>query len=131
MIAGLGTRVHLFVRPEYRERFTALFRDVLGCDARELDFGMSHPILLVSFGDDTAFSVEFSDAAPQEPAIVEDAHVFRGAWIEFRTDDVAGVQQKLRDAGVPSFSHPPSPHTYFSAPGAQVFRIIELNYRGP
>ena len=52
-----GARVHLFVRPEARERFTLLFRDVLGCDAVELDFGLAHPVLLVSFGDGSRFSV--------------------------------------------------------------------------
>jgi hypothetical protein len=40
MIEGLGARVHLFVRPAFRERFIALFRDALQCDVRELDFGM-------------------------------------------------------------------------------------------
>lgn len=65
MITGLGARVHLFVRPEQRERFTVLFRDVLRCEVRELDFGLPNPILLVSFGDGSAFSVEFSDDAPK------------------------------------------------------------------
>jgi hypothetical protein len=131
MIAGLGARVHLFVRPEYRDRFSALFRDALACDVRELDFGMSYPIVLVSFGDGSAFSVEFSDLASAEPPTLDDAHVSRGAWIEFRTDDVARVHRTLAAADVGSFSHPASPHTYFSAPGGQVFRVLDLAYRGP
>jgi hypothetical protein len=133
MITGLGARVHLFVRPEYRVRFTSVFRDVLACDVRELDFGLHHPILLVSFGDGSAFSVEFTDDAPEDsPEVSLDyAHALRGAWLEFRTYDRPAVQQKLRDAGVRSFSHPASPHTYFSAPGGQVFRILDFAYQGP
>jgi len=46
-IVGLGARVHVFVRPEDRTSFTALFRDVLGCGVTERDFGMAHPILFV------------------------------------------------------------------------------------
>ncbi len=133
MIAGLGARVHLFLRPEYRTRFTQLFREVLACDVRELDFGLPQPVLLVSFGDGSAFSVEFSENASAEPPsrTLDYADAFRGAWIEFRTDDVSGVHETLREAGVPSFSHPGSPHTYFSAPGGQVFRLLDLAYTGP
>ena len=131
MIAALGARVHLYVRPAHRKSFTALFRDVLGCDVRELDFGFTHPILLVSFPGHSAFSVEFSDQAVAEPTVVDDEHAFRGAWIEFRADDVAAVHGRLREAGVRSFSHPGSPHAYFMAPGGQVFRVIALDYEGP
>ncbi|HJP89795.1 MAG TPA: hypothetical protein VJ850_12240, partial [Candidatus Limnocylindrales bacterium] len=60
-LASLGARVHLFVKPEAREAFTSLFRDVLGCRVVERDFGLEHPILLVPFDDGSAFSVEFTD----------------------------------------------------------------------
>lgn len=132
MIAALGARVHLFARPEFREPFTALFRDVLECDVRELDFRLPHPILLVAFPDGSAFSVEFSDLAP-EPAThnLNDDNAFRGAWIEFRTGDLAAAHDSLDRAGIPSFAHPGSPHRYFAAPGGQVFRLLDLDYRGP
>jgi hypothetical protein len=122
----------LFVRPEFRERFTALFRDVLECDVRELDFGLPHPIVLVAFADGSAFSVEFSDLAFQAAAeSPDDNNAFRGAWIEFRTADLPGVHERLDRAGIPSFRHPGSPHRYFAAPGGQVFRVLDLEYRGP
>ncbi|HEX6506016.1 MAG TPA: hypothetical protein VF221_00135 [Chloroflexota bacterium] len=132
-ITALGARVHLFVRPENRERFTSLFRDVLGCDVAERDFGLPYPILLVSFSDGSRFSVEFSDLAPEDNTedMVDDTSAFRGAWIEFRTTDVAGYQQKLREAGIPEFRHPGSNHIYFSAPGGQVFRLLDVSYVGP
>jgi hypothetical protein len=132
-VTGLGARVHLFVRPEARERFISLFRDVLGCDVAEPDFGLAYPILLVSFPDGSRFTVEFSDLAPKEKDgdSVDDTSAFRGAWIEFRTTDVSGYQQKLREVGIPEFRHPGSKHVYFSAPGGQVFRLIDVSYVGP
>ena len=130
MISGLGARVHLFVRPEFRSRFKELFDEVLECEVRDLEFGLSYPIL-VSFVDGSAFSVEFSEAAPAEPEFVDYIHAFRGAWIEFRTDGVAEVLRRLDDSGIASFTHPASPHRYFTAPGGQVFRVLDIEYKGP
>jgi hypothetical protein len=131
-ITGLGARVHLFVRPEYREPFSALFRDILGCSVVERDFGLEFPILLVSFEDGSSFSVEFSGLAHEDAGGPrDDRTASRGAWIEFRTTDLAGHLQRLRSAGIPEFSHPGSPHVYFSAPGGQVFRLLDVAYEGP
>jgi hypothetical protein len=132
-IVALGARVHLFVRPDARDAFVALFRDVLRCDLRELDFGLEHPIVLVSFPDESAFSVEFSDRGPAAPTDrpIDDDSAFRGAWIEFRTEDLDGSQAALRTAGIPEFRHPGSQHVYFSAPGGQVFRLLDVGYSGP
>lgn len=132
-VTALGARVHLFVRPEAREPFISLFRDVLRCETKDLDFGLPYPILLVSFSDGSRFSVEFSDLAPEPTTgdAIDDETAFRGAWIEFRTTDVPFYQQRLRQAGFPEFSHLGSSHTYFSAPGGQVFRLIDVTYTGP
>ena len=120
------------MRPEFRGPFASLFRDVLGCAVAERDFGLDFPILLVSFADGSAFSVEFSELAPADPGpTVDDSTASRGAWIEFRTGDLAGTQERLRQAKVPSFQHRGSSHIYFSAPGGQVFRVLDLDYRGP
>jgi hypothetical protein len=133
MLTGLGARVHLFVQPSAREAFTRLFRDVLGCNVVERDFGLPYPILLVSFEGGSSFSVEFSGLAPEAPGsdVINDDHAFHGAWIEFRTGDLEGVQAALRGAGIPEFHHPGSTHVYFSAPGGQVFRVLDQDYRGP
>jgi hypothetical protein len=132
-IVELGARVHLFVQPRAREEFTSLFRDVLDCEVSERDFGLAYPILLVSFGNGSAFSVEFTELAPPELTgdTLDDEQAFRGAWIEFRTTDLDDHQQKLRNAGIPEFRHPGSSHAYFSAPGGQVFRLIDVAYVGP
>jgi hypothetical protein len=132
-IRALGARVHLFVQPGLRQRFTSLFRDVLGCTVIERDFGLPHPVLLVPFPDGSGFSVEFSERAPEDYGgdVIDDERAFRGAWIEFRTADVPLMQQRLRDAGIREFRHSGSTHLYFCAPGGQVFRLIDLDYTGP
>jgi hypothetical protein len=132
-LVGLGARVHLFVHPDQRAAFAALFRDVLGCEVLERDFGLEYPILLVPFGDGSAFSVEFTTLVPPTPdaAAVDDDHADRGAWIEFRTPEPARVREALRLAGVPEFRHRGSDHAYFVAPGGQVFRVLDVDYQGP
>ena len=132
-IVGLGARVHLFVQPHARRRFRWLFEEVLGCSVVERDFGLEHPIMLVTFADGSAFSVEFTGLAPAgaPPPELDDEHAFRGAWIEFRTRNVAACQDRLRRAGVPEFQHRGSQHVYFSAPGGQVFRLLDVDYQGP
>ncbi len=132
-IIGLGARVHLFVQPQAREAFAALFRDVLGCGVIEREFGLAYPILFVQFPDGSSFSVESSELAPAglPGDALDDAHAFRGAWIEFRTPDVAGLVEALRLAGIPEFRHPGSNHAYFSAPGGQVFRLLDVDDQGP
>jgi hypothetical protein len=132
-IVALGARVHLFVRPQAHDAFVALFRDVLGCDLRELDFGLEYPILFVSFDDGSGFSVEFSDRAADDVTDrpLDNDNAFRGAWIEFRTAELDRLQAALRAAGIPEFRHPGSNHAYFCAPGGQVFRLLDVGYAGP
>jgi hypothetical protein len=104
-IVGLGARVHLFVQPQARERFRGLFEEVLECSVVERDFGMEYPVMLVSFGDGSSFSVEFTTLAPENdtrPAMT-DERAFRGAWIEFRTRNLSGCHERLRQAGIPEF----------------------------
>jgi hypothetical protein len=132
-IVGLGARVHLFVRPEHREAFRKLFQEVLECSVVERDFGMEHPVMLVRLADGSAFSVEFTQLAPADnvSAELDDSNAFRGAWIEFRTKNLSGCHERLRKAGVREFKHRGSEHTYFSAPGGQVFRLLDTDYQGP
>ena len=131
-VRGLGARVHLFIQPAMRDEFIALFRETLACDVVEREFGLAHPVLLVRFQDGSSFSVEFTELAPlASNTPIGDANAFRGAWMEFRTDDVAGNQTALRQAGIPEFRHKGSEHSYFVAPGGQVFRLLSTSYDGP
>jgi hypothetical protein len=133
LLTSLGARVHLFVRPSAAQAFVGLFEDVLGCDVVERDLGLPYPIVLVTFAEGGSFSVEFTELAADDrsDAAIDDQHAFRGTWIEFRTRDLDAVHAALRSAGVPEFRHQGSSHAYFSAPGGQVFRVLDVDYRGP
>jgi hypothetical protein len=62
--------------------------------------------------------VEFTEDA------LDDKQARRGAWLELRTDDALGLQQKVLAAGLPRVVHPYTPFFYIQAPGGQVFRIV-------
>jgi len=99
--------LHGFAHPDTRQAMQQFYGTLLGCSVRELDFGLKHPIMLITTAGGS-FSVEFVDDAsdPEQP--------WRGAWIEFITDDVPALQQRLRDAKTPEFRHPGA-HTCTSA----------------
>lgn len=122
MIASLAARVHLLARPAVREELVRFYRETLQCSTREIEPASRLPMALVTFPDGSSMSVEFSEDSPEN---------IQGTWLEFRTSEPARLQERLHEAGTPSFRHPPSPHTYFRAPGGQVFRIVSLEYRGP
>jgi len=88
--------------------------------------------MLVRLADGSAFSAEFTELAPSDKvsAKLDDSNAFRGAWIEFRTKNLAGSLERLRQAGIREFKHRGSEHVYFSAPGGQVFRLLDVDYQG-
>jgi catechol 2,3-dioxygenase-like lactoylglutathione lyase family enzyme len=116
-VIALGNRLHVFAHPDTRDSMKHFYGTLLGCSVRELDFGLPHPIVLVTSAGGS-FSVEFVEDAydPEKP--------WRGAWIEFISDNAPALRQRLREAGVPEFRHPGSPHVYFRAPNGQVLRIL-------
>ena len=119
MIA-VSDRVHVFARPEFKERLTWCFTTVLGCDpALSLNApGLSEPILAFRFPHGGALSVEFTDDAPEQ------RQARRGAWLEIKADDPAALQEKILAAGLPLVTHPATTTFYFAAPGCQVFGIV-------
>jgi len=124
MIA-LGNRLHGFAHPDTRQAMQQFYGTLLGCLVRELDSGLQHPIMLITTAGGS-FSVEFVDDAP------DPEQPWRGAWIEFITDDVPALHQRLRDAKTPEFRHPGSPHLYFRAPNGQVLRLLtEAQLKSP
>jgi hypothetical protein len=117
---ALSARVHIYARPESRERLIWCFTEVLGCqlvasgDAPKV----ASPVLAFVFPDGGSLSVEFS-----EDALDED-HARWGAWLEIRADDPSVLQAKVTEAGLPRVHHPGNDHFYVVAPGGQVLRIV-------
>lgn len=119
MIA-LSNSIHLYARPETREQLLEFFTRILGLEAVESSdaVGSPQPIYAFKFANGASLSVEFTTDA------LDDQQAQRGAWLELRTDDAVGLQQKVLAAGLPRLVHPYTPFFYIQAPGGQVFRIV-------
>jgi hypothetical protein len=119
MIA-LSNSVHLYARPEAKEKFLAFFAQILGLEANKSSdaTGGLEPIYGFKFSNGASLSVEFTEDA------LDDQQARRGAWLELRTDDAAELQQKVLAAGLQRVVHPYTPFFYIQAPGGQVFRIV-------
>jgi len=119
MIA-LSNSIHLYARPDTKEKFLEFSTSILGLEAVVSSDGMGspEPIYAFEFSNGARLSVEFTEDA------LDDQHAQWGAWLELRTDDAMGLQQKVQAFGLPRVVHPYTPFFYIQAPGGQVFRIV-------
>ena len=119
MIA-LSNSIHLYARPETKEKFLEFFTRILGLEAVVSSdaVGSPEPIYAFKFSNGAGLSVEFTEDA------LDDQHAQRGAWLELRTDAAVELQQKVQAFGLPRVVHPYTPFFYIQAPGGQVFRIV-------
>lgn len=119
MIA-LSNSIHLYARPDTKEKFLEFFTSILGLEAvvSSNAVGSPEPIYAFKFSNGASLSVEFAEDA------LDDQHAQRGAWLELRVDDAVELQQKVQAFGLPRVVHPHTPFFYTQAPGGQVFRIV-------
>ena len=119
MIA-LSNSIHLYARPETKEKFLECFTGILSLQANESSDaqGSPQPIYPFTFSNGASLSVDFTEDA------LSDQQAQRGAWLELRTDNALGLQQKMLAAGLHRVVHPYTPFFYIQAPGGQVFRIV-------
>jgi hypothetical protein len=119
MIA-LSNSIHLYARPSTKEQLLEFFTSMLGLQAVESAdaVGSPEPIYPFKFSNGAGLSVEFTEDA------LSDQQAQRGAWLELRTDDALGLQQKVLASGLLRVVHPYTPFFYIQAPGGQVFRIV-------
>lgn len=117
---SLSNSVHIYARPESREKLVWCFTTILGCEAVTSSDapGLPAPILAFRFPNGGALSVEFTEDA------LDERQARRGAWLEVKSDDPAALQRKVVEAGLPQVKHPANDHFYFVAPGGQVMRIV-------
>jgi hypothetical protein len=125
--AGLAfsNRVHLFARPEVKERLIWCLSTVVGCGAPASlkAQGLSEPILAFRFPDGGSLSIEFREDA------LDEQQARRGAWLEIGSNDPPTLQSKILDAGLPQVIYPATSAFYFAAPGGQVFGIAPARDR--
>jgi hypothetical protein len=120
MIA-LSNSVHLYARPDAKEQLLAFFTSILSLEARTVPpyvEGSPEPMCAFEFSNGAVLSVEFTEDA------LDEQQAQRGAWLELRTDDAVGLQQKVQAFGLKRVVHPYTPFFYIQAPGGQVFRIV-------
>jgi hypothetical protein len=116
MIA-MSSRVHIFARPETRDRVLMFYGEVLGGDPIPVFRGAERQVLAFGFSNGTSLSVGFTEDA------LDDEAARRGAWLELTTDAPAELKRKVLVAGLPRVDYPGSDVFYFQAPGGQVWRI--------
>jgi hypothetical protein len=119
MIA-LSNSVHLYVRPDAKERLLHLFGQILGLQVVQVTKAYvkaPEPMYAVRFSNGASMSVEFT------PDALSDEQAARGAWLELKAEDAEGVKRKVLDYGLKRLAHPFTPFFYVQAPGGQVFRI--------
>ena len=123
ILIALSNSIHLYARPDTKEKFLEFFTNILDLEAIVSSdaVGSPKPIYAFKFSNGAGLSVEFIEDA------LDDQHAQRGAWVELRTDDALGLQQKAQAFGLPRVVHPYTPFFYIQAPGGQVFRIVSSN----
>lgn len=116
---ALGDRAHFLARPEYRDALVACFSKVLGCGEATVlpTHDPAGPILAFRFPGGGSISVQFTAGA------LDEASARRGAWLELRTSDPAGLEAAVFAAGLPQIRYAATTTFYFAAPGGQVFGV--------
>jgi hypothetical protein len=118
---ALSNSIHFYARPGAKEQLLEFFTDVLGLEAVASSVVVDLPEAMYAFlfPNGASLSVEFTEDA------LSDEQAARGAWLELRTDDAAGLQRKAQAFGLKRVVHPHTPFFYIQAPGGQIFRIVE------
>ncbi|HEX3367321.1 hypothetical protein [Phenylobacterium sp.] len=116
---ALGNRAHFLARPEYRDALVKCLSKVLGCGEATVlpTHDPAGPILAFRFPGGGSISVQFTAGA------LDEASARRGAWLELRTSDPAGLEAAVHAAGLPQIHYPATATFYFAVPGGQVFGI--------
>jgi len=118
---AITNRAHLLAHPAVKDALTRCFSTVLGCGApiKLSAPGRPEPILAFRFPGGGSVSVEFTEDA------LDEAQARRGAWLELKAEDPAGLKQKILAAGLPQVHYWATKNFYFVAPGGQVFGIFQ------
>ena len=118
----LGNVVHGYPRPETKEKLLEFYTRILGLKASESPppywRGSPDQFFGFQFSNGKVLSGEFTEDG------LDDQHAQKGLWLELRTDDAEGLQQKVQAFGLKRIVHPYTSFFYIQAPGGQVFRIV-------
>jgi hypothetical protein len=122
----LSDTIHGYARPGTKERLLDFYINALGLKPVTAPSpnwtGSPDQFYGFEFPNGKVLSGEFTENALEETH--DDQQAQRGLWLMLRTDDAAGLQQKMLDFGLRRIIHPHTNFFYVEAPGGQVFRIV-------
>lgn len=111
---SIGNHCKLVCRPADQARIRAFYADVLGCELTK----QTPDVDFIRFDQGFFLAILYSDRALGE----QEARA--SIWLELRTDDAAGLSERIVSFGVHRIDVPGAEHLYFQAPGGQVFRVV-------
>jgi catechol 2,3-dioxygenase-like lactoylglutathione lyase family enzyme len=116
--AIFGNHCSVIVPRTERDRIHRFYGDVLGGtivrSQEERDFiRLGGAFYIVLYGD-----------VPDSSELQRSAHT---VWLELKSDDVAGMTQRILDSGLVRKLEIPDPHLYFQAPGGQCWRLVGID----
>jgi hypothetical protein len=111
---ALGENSKMVIHPSDRDQVPRFYRDVLGCRVTEKSKAMD----LIRLGTDFYIGAMYDDSA------LSGADRLNSIWLELRSEDPAGLKQKILQFGCKEVEFLDKEHFYFQAPGGQVFRLV-------
>jgi len=113
-----GNHSSVIVPRKDRDRIRKFYCDVLGGVITKAEENRD----FYRMGDNFYTGFLYADV-DDESAFLRTA---RSVWLEIKSDDVAGMTQRILDFGVLKLDIP-DPHLYFQAPGGQVLRLVGVD----
>ncbi len=112
----LGEDSKMTALPAERERLQKFYAEVLGCKVTT----KSDTFDLIQLGPDFFIGITY------DPSALKNSDAQKALWLELRTDDPAGLKQKILAFGLKQLEFWDKEHFYFQAPGGQVFRLVGM-----
>jgi len=111
---SFGNHIRLTAAVSSREKIKKFYGEILGCQIKPHP---DKPTDIVQFPDGVFMGINY------EKDFLSENQALQGAWLELKTDDPAGMKEKLLNFGVREIEYPDKSNFYFQAPGGQVYRL--------
>jgi len=117
-MARFGMNLKLTIAEEHRPKVHAMFVEAIGTDAVQPMPGLE------AYKTEDGGSVGVFFVAAKDALSEEDQR--KGAWLEFRVDDVEATVKRLDAQGTERIDFSDEAHAYYRVPGGPVFRLARM-----
>ena len=114
-MAKIGLNHHLCVTQNLKAETRAVYQGVFGATVKS----PRPDTEIFTFANGSGIGVDFVE---QSAALTPEQHK-KAIWLEFEVEDVAAAVAALGTLGLRPFEYFDKKHSYFQAPGGQVFRL--------